>query len=73
MSRYDLQIDRAIDEWTVMVQCPDVLVVAGEGGVFLKAKDAKKELFVDTLQFLIRRAEGLGLILTEYDCDVDGF
>ncbi len=47
-----------------MVQSPDVLVVAGEGvGVFLKAKDAKKELFVDTLQFLIRRTEGLGLIL----------
>ena len=63
-SRYDLQIDQAIDEWTAMVQSPYVLVVAGEGvGVFLKAKDAKKELFVDTLQFLIRRTEGLGLIL----------
>ena len=49
-----------------MVQSPDVLVVARDGvGVFLKAKDAKKELFVDTLQFLLRRTEGLGLILTE--------
>ena len=36
-----------------------------EWGVFLKAKDAKKELFVDMLQFLIRRAGGLGLILAE--------
>jgi hypothetical protein len=66
MSRYNQQLDRAIDEWTAMVQSPDVLVVARNGvGVFLKAKDAKKELFVDTLQFLLRRTEGLGLILTE--------
>ena len=47
-------------------QSPDVLVVAREGVcVFLKAKDAKKELFVDTLQFLLWRTEGLKLILTE--------
>jgi hypothetical protein len=36
-----------------------------EWGVFLKAKDAQKELFVDMLQFVIRRAGGLGLILAE--------
>ena len=47
-------------------QSPYVLVVAREGVcVFLKAKDAKKELFVDTLQFLLWRTEGLKLILTE--------
>ena len=67
MSRYNQQLDRAIEEWTAMVhQSPDVLVVAREGVcVFLKAKDAKKELFVDTLQFLLRRTEGLKLILME--------
>ena len=62
MSRYDLPLDRTIDEWTAVVQASSSLQ---EGGVFLKAKDAKKELFVDTLQFSIRRAGGLGLILTE--------
>ena len=47
-------------------QSPDVLVVSREGVcVFLKAKDEEKELFMDTLQFLIRRTEGLGLIITE--------
>ncbi|KAL3765456.1 hypothetical protein ACHAW5_008569 [Stephanodiscus triporus] len=60
MSAYDLPLDRTIDEWTAVVQAPSSLQ---EGGVFLRAKN--KELFVDTLQYSIRRAGGLGLILTE--------
>ena len=62
MSVYDLPLDRTIDEWTAVVQAPSSLQ---DGGVFLKVKDANRELFVDTLQFSIRRSGGLGLILTE--------
>jgi hypothetical protein len=62
MSVYDLPLDRTIDEWTAVVQAPTSLQ---EGGVFLKAKDPNRDLFVDTLQFSIKRSGGLGLILTE--------
>ncbi len=62
MTAYDLPLERTIDEWTAVVQPPSSL---REGGVFLRAKDSRGELFVDTLQFSIRRGGGLGLILTE--------
>jgi len=62
MDRYNLPLERIVDEWTAIVREPSALQ---EGGMYLSAKDTKRELFVDTLQYSILRRGGLGLILTE--------
>lgn len=62
MDRYNLPLERIVDEWTAVVREPSSLQ---DGGIYLQAKDDKRELFVDTLQYSIVRRGGLGLILTE--------
>eukprot|EP00584_Thalassiosira_punctigera_P023016 CAMPEP_0172553768 /NCGR_PEP_ID=MMETSP1067-20121228/51642_1 /TAXON_ID=265564 ORGANISM="Thalassiosira punctigera, Strain Tpunct2005C2" /NCGR_SAMPLE_ID=MMETSP1067 /ASSEMBLY_ACC=CAM_ASM_000444 /LENGTH=325 /DNA_ID=CAMNT_0013341999 /DNA_START=142 /DNA_END=1119 /DNA_ORIENTATION=- len=60
MDKYNLPLERSINEWTAVVQAESSMQ---SSGIFLRAKD--KELFVDTLQFAVRREGGLGLLLTE--------
>ncbi len=62
MDRYNLPLERIVDEWTAIVREPSALQ---EGGMHLTANDNQRELFVDTLQYSILRRGGLGLILTE--------
>lgn len=60
MDKYNLPLERTINEWTAVVQAQTSMQ---DEGIYLKAKD--KELFVDTLQYTIKREGGLGLMLTE--------
>lgn len=62
MDRYNLPLEKIVDEWTAVVCEPSALQ---DGGMYLSAKDNQRELFVDTLQYSILRHGGLGLILTE--------
>jgi len=60
MDQYNLPLETSINEWTAVVQTETSMQSAG---IFLQTKN--KELFVDTLQYTIRREGGLGLLLTE--------
>jgi len=62
MDQYNLPLERCINEWTAVVQTETSMQSAG---IYLRAKDEEKELFVDTLQYSIQREGGLGLLLTE--------
>uniref|UniRef100_A0A7S2EM48 2Fe-2S ferredoxin-type domain-containing protein n=1 Tax=Ditylum brightwellii TaxID=49249 RepID=A0A7S2EM48_9STRA len=61
MNKYNLQIEQIASEWTANVHAQTSMQ---EGGVYLGAK-SRKELFVDTLQFEVKRAGGLGIQLLE--------
>lgn len=61
MDKYNLPLERCINEWTAVVQAESSLQ---EAGIFLRPKD-DKGLFVDTLQYSIKRTGGMGLLLTE--------
>ena len=50
MDKYNVPLTQAINEWTAVVQAESSMQ---EAGIFLKVKD--KELFVDTLQYTIKR------------------
>ena len=50
MNKYNLPLERIVDEWTAIVQKPSALQ---EGGMYLTANDNQRELFVDTLQYSI--------------------
>ena len=60
MDMYNIPLTQSINEWSAVVQAESSMQ---EEGIFLKAKS--KELFVDTLQYTIKREGGLGLLLTE--------
>jgi len=60
MDIYNIPLTQSINEWSAVVQAESSMQ---EEGIFLKAKS--KELFVDTLQYTIKREGGLGLLLTE--------
>ena len=60
MDTYNLPLERTINEWTAVVQAQTSMQ---DEGIYLRAKD--KDLFVDTLQFTLKREGGLGLLLTE--------
>jgi ferredoxin len=60
MNKYNLPLSSCIENWTAVLQAQTSMQAAG---VFLKAKDSA--LFVDTLQYTIKRSGGLGLILSE--------
>ena len=60
MDQYNLPLEQSINQWTAVVQAQTSMQ---EEGIYLKAKD--KEMFVDTLQFTIKREGGLGMLLTE--------
>lgn len=60
MDMYNIPLTQSINEWSAAVQAESSMQ---EEGIFLKAKS--KELFVDTLQYTIKREGGLGLLLTE--------
>lgn len=62
MDQYNLPLERSINEWTAVVQTETSMQSAG---IYLRAKDEDKKLFVDTLQYSIQREGGLGLLLTE--------
>ncbi|KAL9184957.1 hypothetical protein ACHAXT_002734, partial [Thalassiosira profunda] len=60
MDKYNLPLEGCIAEWSAVVVPQSSMQ---DEGIFLKAKD--KELFVDTLQYTLKREGGLGLLLTE--------
>jgi len=60
MDQYNLSLERSTNEWSAVVSAGTAMQ---EEGIYLKARD--KELFVDTLQFTLKREGGLGLLLTE--------
>ncbi len=62
MDRYNLTLERIVDEWMAILR---ELSALQEGGMYLTANDNQRELFVGTLQYLILRRGWLGLILTE--------
>ena len=61
MNRYNLPLDKILDEWTALLTPKTTLT---EEGIYLNAKNSK-EFFVDRLDFQVKRAGGLGLVLTE--------
>lgn len=61
MNKYNLPLEQSINEWTAVVQGKSSMQ---DEGIFLTIKN-KKDLFVDTLQFTVKREGGLGLILSE--------
>jgi len=61
MNQYNLPLERAAEEWTAELTSQSVFL---EEGVYLGAR-SKKDLFVDTLTFEVKRAGGLGLELLE--------
>lgn len=61
MNKYNLPLEDIINEWTAVLQ-PQTSMQAE--GIFLKPKNTR-DLFVDTLQYKVKREGGLGLILTE--------
>lgn len=62
MNVYNVPLERSISEWTAVVQAQTSMQ---DAGIFLRARDEDKELFVDTLRFTLKREGGLGLLLTE--------
>lgn len=60
MNNYNLPLSSCIDNWTAVLQAATSMQAEG---IFLKAKSS--ELFVDTLQYTIKRSGGLGLVLSE--------
>ncbi|EJK49396.1 hypothetical protein THAOC_31731, partial [Thalassiosira oceanica] len=60
MSKYDLLLDEAVEDWTAVASAGTAMQ---EAGVYLRSRS--KENFVDTLKFTIRRDGGLGLLLNE--------
>lgn len=60
MDKYNLPLETSINEWSAAVQAASSMQAEG---IFLQVKN--KELFVDTLQYTIKREGGLGLLLTE--------
>ncbi|KAL7554881.1 hypothetical protein ACHAWF_018427 [Thalassiosira exigua] len=61
MDGYNLPLERCVEQWTAVVQAKTSMQAEG---IYLRAKD-EEDLFVDTLQFAVRREGGLGLVLTE--------
>lgn len=61
MNQYNLDYESSVEEWTANV-LPKTLLQ--EEGIYLGVKD-KKNLFVDTLTFVVSRNGGLGLELLE--------
>jgi len=61
MDKYNLSLEESINEWAAVVQTESSMQ---EAGIFLKARDSDN-LFVDTLQYTLKREGGLGLLLTE--------
>lgn len=62
MDQYNIPLSQSINEWTAVIQAPSSMQ---DEGIFLRAKNTNKDLFVDTLQYTIKRTGGLGLMLTE--------
>ena len=60
MSRYDLSLEEAVEDWTAVASAGTAMQ---EAGVYLRSRS--KENFVDTEKFTIKRDGGLGLLLTE--------
>ena len=61
MNKYNLPLENVVNEWTAVVQPKTSMQ---DEGIFLKTK-TKDGLFIDTLQYKVKREGGLGLILTE--------
>ncbi len=61
MNKYNIPVEQILDEWTALLTPKSTMQ---EEGIYLNVKN-KQELFVDTLQYTVRREGGLGLILTE--------
>lgn len=61
MNKYNLPLDQALEQLTALVTPKSTLQ---EEGIYLNVKNTK-ELFVDTLEFKLKREGGLGLILAE--------
>lgn len=61
MDQYNLPLESSLNEWAAVVQAATSMQ---EEGIFLKARDSDN-LFVDTLQYTLKREGGLGLLLTE--------
>eukprot|EP00571_Detonula_confervacea_P007941 CAMPEP_0172314544 /NCGR_PEP_ID=MMETSP1058-20130122/22808_1 /TAXON_ID=83371 /ORGANISM="Detonula confervacea, Strain CCMP 353" /LENGTH=329 /DNA_ID=CAMNT_0013028439 /DNA_START=79 /DNA_END=1068 /DNA_ORIENTATION=+ len=61
MDQYNLSLEESINEWAAVVQAETSMQ---EAGIFLKPKNTDN-LFVDTLQYTLKREGGLGLMLTE--------
>jgi ferredoxin len=61
MNKYNIPMEQAVDEWTAVLQAESSMQ---EEGIFLQPKN-KRDLFVDCLQYKMKREGGLGLILTE--------
>ena len=61
MNKYNLPLEDVVNEWTAVVQPKTSMQ---DEGIFLKSK-TKEGLFIDTLQYKVKREGGLGLILTE--------
>lgn len=61
MNQYNLPLEQAVLEWTAILQPKTSMQ---DEGIFLETK-TKRGLFVDSLQYKVKREGGLGLILTE--------
>lgn len=61
MNKYNLPVEDVVNEWTAVVQPKTSMQ---DEGIFLNSK-TKDGLFIDTLQYKVKREGGLGLILTE--------
>lgn len=61
MNKYNLSLDQVVNEWSAVLQPGSSMQ---EEGIFLQPKN-KRALFVDCLQYRLKREGGLGLILTE--------
>ncbi|KAL7489930.1 hypothetical protein ACHAW6_015669 [Cyclotella cf. meneghiniana] len=68
MNQYNLPLSQSISQWTAVLQSRTSLQ---EEGIFLRPKNTR-DLFVDTLQFRVKREGGLGLLLTELVGREDG-
>ncbi len=61
MNKYNLPLQESLEELTALVTPANSMQAEG---IYLNVKN-KKELFVDTLEFTIKREGGLGLLLSE--------
>ena len=61
MNKYNIPLSQSINEWTAVIQTATSMQ---EEGIFLQPKN-KRDLFLDTLQYTVKREGGLGLLLTE--------
>ncbi len=61
MNKYNVPLDTSVNEWTAVLQPGNSMQ---DEGIFLQSKN-KKDLFVDCLQYKVKREGGLGLVLTE--------